>query len=104
LIFANADLFVSRCLDAVDEATPPAQWLLINVEAVSEVDITGLDGLAEVARRCANRNVTLALVRAKSELVDDLRRHGVLETIGPELVFPTLPTAIAAYLVGRSEP
>lgn len=103
LIFANADLFVSRCLDAVDQATPPAEWLLINVEAVSEVDITGLDGLAEVARRCRTRGVTLALVRAKSELVEDLRRHGVLEAIGPQLVFPTLPTAVAAYLVGRSE-
>ena len=97
LFFANADDFITRALEALDGATPPARWLLLNVEGIVEVDITGLDALAELQRRCEARGVRLALVRAKSELVDAMDRHGVLDTIGEEHVFPTLPTAVAAY-------
>lgn len=97
LFFANADDFITRALEALDAATPPARWLLLNVEGIVEVDITGLDALAELQRRCEARGVRLALVRAKSELVDAMDRHGVLDTIGEEYVFPTLPTAVAAY-------
>lgn len=97
LFFANADDFITRALEAVDAADPPPRWLLINVEGIVEVDITGLDALAELQRRCTKRGIRLALVRAKSELVDEMERHGVLAAIGPEFVFPTLPTAVAAY-------
>ena len=97
LFFANADDFITRALEAVDSADPPARWLLLNTEGMVEVDITGLDALAELCRRCEDRGVEVALVRSKSELVEAMERHGVLQSIGEDRVFPTLPTAVAAY-------
>ncbi|HEV8025014.1 MAG TPA: sulfate permease [Candidatus Nanopelagicales bacterium] len=96
LFFANAEDFLRRARRALVSDTK-ARWMLINVEAVSEVDITGLDALQELQRECADRGVRLGLVRVKSELLVALRDHGVLHAIGEEYVFQTMPTAVDAY-------
>ena len=97
LFFANAMDFVSKCEEAVDKADPTPQWLLLNMEANTEVDITGLDALERLRSHCARAGVTLALVRVKLDVVRDLDRHGVGQRIGAERMYPTLPTAVAAY-------
>lgn len=98
LFFANADDFVTRCLAAVDDAPQqPVRWLLLNVEGLVEVDITGLDGMAELVRDLRHRGIVVAIVRAKSELVDAMERHGVAQEIGADRMYPTLPTAVAAF-------
>ena len=50
LFFANAEDFHHRALAAVDEAEHPVEWLLLNVEANVEVDLTSLDALARLHR------------------------------------------------------
>ena len=97
LFFANAEHFVNACHEAVDAATPPARWLLLNMEGNTEADITGLDGLEEVRERCERKGIVLALVRVKHELLEDLMRHGVGQRIGTDRIYPTLPTAVAGY-------
>ncbi len=105
LFFANAEHFVSSCLEALEEAEPPARWFLLNMEGNTEIDITGADALEEVRAHCAEAQVVLALVRVKRELADDLAGHGVLDRIGVDRVYPTLPTAVAAYAaVGGATP
>ena len=96
LFFANAEDFLRRARAALKEH-PEARWFLVNVEAVSEVDITGLDALSELQALCAQRGVHLGLVRAKSELLEELRRHGFLTLIGEASIYQTMPTAVAAY-------
>lgn len=101
LFFADAEDFERRAFLAAREASPPARWLLLNAEGMTEVDITGLDALGDLVRRCQARGIQVAVVRAKSELVEEMRRHGVARLIGADFFFPTLPTAVAAY--GRWE-
>ncbi len=55
LFFANAEDFYERCQEAIDTAEPPVRWFVINMEAITEVDITGLDALEEVRHYCAAR-------------------------------------------------
>ena len=100
LFFANAEDFLRRARIAVRDH-PDTRWFLVNVEAVSEVDITGLDAFSELHEFCAQRGIRLGLVRAKSELLHELRRHGLLEEIGEDAVYQTMPTAIAAYRAAR---
>ena len=38
------------------------------------------------------------MARVKQDLRDDLVRAGLVDRIGADLIFPTLPTAVAAYL------
>jgi SulP family sulfate permease len=101
LFFANADDFAKKVEDAVDASTPRPLWLLLNMEANAEVDITGLDALDRVRAHCVNEGVIVALVRVKHEILEDLRRHGVAARIGEDRIYPTLPTAVQAFIDWR---
>ncbi|MFJ5260091.1 SulP family inorganic anion transporter [Streptomyces sp. NPDC088387] len=97
LFFANAEDFRRRALAAVDAQTAPVRWFVLNTEANVEVDITALDAVDELRRELARRGVVFALARVKQDLLDDLEAYGLANSVGPELIFPTLPTAVAAY-------
>ncbi|MEU5634203.1 SulP family inorganic anion transporter [Streptomyces rishiriensis] len=97
LFFANAENFRRRALAAVDEQSDPVHWFLLNAEANVEVDITALDAVDALRRELARRGVVFALARVKQDLWDDLRAYGLTDSVGEEMVFPTLPTAVASY-------
>ncbi|MGY0390485.1 SulP family inorganic anion transporter [Nocardioides sp. WG-D5] len=97
LFFANAEDFRTRALAAVDAAEWPVEWFLLNVEANVEVDITAVDALESLRRALAERGVVLAIARIKQDLRDSLAPSGILDRIGEERLFPTLPTAVEAY-------
>ena len=97
LFFANAEDFYDRCLEALAGADPPARWFVLNMEAITEVDITGLDALEELRAHCESAGVVLALDHVKREVELMLDKHGVGERIGHDRMYPTHPTAIAAY-------
>ena len=97
LFFANAEDFSRRCRAAIDAADPQPQWFLLNMEGNTEVDITGLDALEEVRAHCADRGIVMTLDHVKSEVWGQLERHGVGQRIDRQFVFPTHPTAVAAY-------
>jgi high affinity sulfate transporter 1 len=98
LFFANADDFRRRVEAAVDSLQPRPRWLLLNMEANVEVDITGLDAMERIRRHCDDEGVIVALVRVKHDVLEDLRRHGVAKRIGEDRVYPTLPTAVQGFL------
>jgi MFS superfamily sulfate permease-like transporter len=98
LFFANAEHFDRQCRAALDDASPPGRWFLLNMEGNTEVDITGLDALEDFRQHCEHRGVELALVRVKHEVIEMLDKHGIGARIGQDRIFPTLPTAVAAYL------
>ncbi|MFI5623632.1 SulP family inorganic anion transporter [Nocardioides sp. NPDC051685] len=97
LFFANAEDFRTRALAAVDDAQWPVEWFLLNVEANVEVDITAVDALESLRRALTERGVVLALARIKQELRASLAPSGILDRIGEDHLFPTLPTAVEAY-------
>ncbi|MEV6613114.1 sulfate permease [Streptomyces sp. NPDC051051] len=97
LFFANAEDFRHRALAAVDEQPEPVRWFVLNAEANVEVDITALDALDALRRELTHRGIVFALARVKQDLLDDLTAYGLTETVGRDRVFPTLPTAVAAY-------
>ncbi|QUC60461.1 sulfate permease [Streptomyces sp. A2-16] len=100
LFFANAEDFRRRALAAVDEQSDPVRWFVLNAEANVEVDITALDAVDDLRRELGRRGVVFALARVKQDLLDDLRAYGLTDSVGSELIFPTLPTAVAAYRAG----
>ncbi len=100
LFFANASDFRRRALAAVDEvqrSDGPVRWVLLNTESNVEVDITAVDTLEQLRRQLAERGIELALARVKQDLAVPLTRAGFLQRLGPDRVFPTLPTALAGY-------
>ena len=97
LCFANAEDFRDRALAALDAATAPVRWLVLNTEAIVEIDITAADAVHTLCDELDTRGVVLALARVKQDLLHDLRHSGLADRIGTNRIFPTLPTAVAAF-------
>lgn len=97
LFFANAENFRTRALAAVDEAAVPVRWFLLNVEANVEVDVTGADALESLRSELQRRGIVFALTRLKKDLRGQLARTPLLDRIGEDHIFPTLPTAVEGY-------
>ena len=103
LFFANVGELRRRVQKVVEKETAsypdaPPRWFLLNVEANTEVDITATDGLRELQTDLAAQGVRLGLVRLKRDLYEPLRRAGVVDLIGEDMLFPTLPVAEEAYV------
>jgi sulfate permease, SulP family len=104
LCFANAENFRSRALAALETQREPPRWFLLNAEANVEIDSTAAEALEALHDELQRRGIVLALARVKQDLRADLRAAGLLDLIGEERIFPTLPTAVAAFRSGPSPP
>jgi SulP family sulfate permease len=97
LCFANADHFRRRALAAANQRAGPVRWFVLNVEANVEVDFTALEAMDALREEITRRGAVFALARVKQDLLARLQAFGLADKIGQERLFPTLPTAVAAY-------
>ena len=95
LFFANAEDFLTRARAAADGSE--VRWFVLNTEAIVEVDITAVDALETLRKELTARGVVFGLARFKQDLRAELAPSGLLERIGEDHLFPTLPTAVEAY-------
>ena len=68
-----------------------------------EVDITALDAVERLRQELAARGIVFALARVKQDLLDELDAFGLTAKVGADRIFPTLPTAVAAYETWRAQ-
>ncbi len=97
LCFANANDFKTRALEAVDAQSETVEWLLLNAEAIVEIDLTAADALGELHDELERRGIVLALARVKHDLRRQLERIGLVTHIGQDRLFATLPVALEAF-------
>ena len=99
LFFANSDDFTTRALAAVEAArsTMPVHWFLLNAESNTEVDLTAVDALDSLRITLQDRGIQFAMARVKQDMRDSLAAADFVEKVGEDRIFPTLPTAVAAY-------
>ncbi|HEX6886630.1 MAG TPA: sodium-independent anion transporter, partial [Candidatus Nanopelagicales bacterium] len=106
LFFANAEDFRTRVLGAVGEdeaAGHPVHAVLLNCEAMVDVDSTGVGAIESLVLELQGRGIAVSLARVHVELAELLERAGILDLIGRDQVYPTLPTALAGYEAGRGD-
>jgi len=97
LFFANAENFRERAIAAVDDYPGRVDWFVLNAEANVEVDLTALDAVDQLRTELARRGIVFAMARVKQDLRDALEAAGLVDKIGEDYIFPTLPTAVEAY-------
>jgi SulP family sulfate permease len=98
LCFANAENFRQRALAAVDASPTPVEWFMLNAEANVEIDITAIDTVEELRAELDRRGIVFAMARVKQDMRADLAAAGLVERVGDDRIFPTLPTAVQAYV------
>jgi MFS superfamily sulfate permease-like transporter len=96
LIFANADLFQDDVLARVHAAEPPPGTVILDFEAVGQVDVTGAEALRSLHDTLDTLGIRLIVARAKSGVRGVLHRNGVADDLGEDNFAPTVERAIAA--------
>ena len=97
LFFANAEDFRKRATVAVDSNPDPVQWFVLNAEANVEVDLTALDAVDQLRQDLNRRGIVFGMARVTWHLREALDAAGLIDKIGEQNIFATLPTAVAAY-------
>jgi SulP family sulfate permease len=101
LIFANADLFHDDLLARVRAAEPAPGAVVLDFEAVSQVDVTGEEALRSVHDTLDTLEIRLIVARAKSRVRDALRRGGIIDLLGEDNVVPSIGVALDAIEASR---
>lgn len=97
LFFANAEDFHARAMAVVERSRHPVEWFVLNAEAQVDPDLTAVDAMEQLRRDLTARGIVFAMARVKQDLRDDLDNAGLLDKVGADRVFATLPTAVAAF-------
>ena len=97
LFFANAENFRLRAMAAVEQARYRVEWFVYNAEANVDPDLTAIDALEQLRIDLTRRGIVFAMARVKQDLLDDLVASGFYDELGPNRIFPTLPTAVQAF-------
>ena len=98
LFFANAELFNQRVLEAIAESPSPVRRIIITAEPVTDVDVTSADMLAELEHTLTESGIELRFAEMKDPVKDKLKRFELFERFGAANFYPTIGSAVDAYL------
>ena len=98
LFFANAELFKERVLDAVAASPTPVRRLIVTAEPVTSVDVTAADSLIELLQALNAAAIEFCFAELKDPVKDKLKRFGLFAELGERAFFPTIGSAVSAYL------
>lgn len=70
----------------------------IAAEPITDVDTTAADGLVRLDEELAARGIRLVFAEMKGPVMDRLRRYGLGARFGTHRLYPTISTAVSAYL------
>ncbi|MBN6190124.1 SulP family inorganic anion transporter [Aneurinibacillus sp. BA2021] len=102
LFFANGTVFTSAVKEAIRAAGDGAvQHLVVDMEAVTDVDVTGAESFAALKRWLADRSISLSFSRVRA---NTWRRLSELDLLDGEPLHATNRAAIAALTASVPEP
>jgi MFS superfamily sulfate permease-like transporter len=102
LLFFNASHFTRRILELVDSAQPRVTFLLVNAEAIADMDIAGMDALEGLYESLENRNVTMGLCEVKGNF-HKLLMNSKIPDREDFILFTSVATAVQELAKERIE-
>ncbi len=98
LFFANARIFREDIRAAV-AADPTVRTVLVNAEAVNDIDTTAVDMLQELASELKKSSIELRFARVKTHVRTIMRSGGLEDTIGGKHFYSSVRAGVSAYLM-----
>jgi MFS superfamily sulfate permease-like transporter len=92
--YANASHVVERIGEAIASAPETVRVLVLDANAMSDVDYTGAKELAGLLAKLDKSGVTVGFARSSHMVHHDLKRAGLLETIGSNRLFASVEEAV----------
>lgn len=97
LLFFNADYVQTRLRSIAVGLPADTRWLVIDASAIAQIDSSAAEMLGELCDELRGRGISLAMAELHAEARELLRRAGVIERIGPHMVFDNLEDAYQAF-------
>ncbi len=97
LFFANAGQFRQEVRSMARK--PDIRWVIIQCEAVTDIDVTAADMLERLDKELNAQGISMLFVELRSRLHDLVVRYGLLETLDHTHFYDELDDALAA--IGR---
>jgi high affinity sulfate transporter 1 len=98
LFFANAELFHQRVLEAIAKSPTPVRRIIVTAEPVTSIDVTSADMLSELEHSLTESGIELRFAEVKDPVKDKLKRFELFERFGAADFYPTIGSAVDAYL------
>ncbi len=98
LFFANGGIFAEFVRDLVRTAPTDTRWVVIAAEPITGIDTTARDALIELDDDLAHNGIRLVFAEMKGPVKDHLGRLGLEGRFGLDRFFPTMGTAVSAYV------
>ena len=98
LFFANAEVFGQDVREAVAASPTPAHRVVVAAEPVTDVDTSAADVIQSLHDDLAAAGVELHFAEVKDPVKDRLKLYGMIDRLGPERFYPTVGTAVDAYV------
>jgi high affinity sulfate transporter 1 len=102
LFFANSPEFRQAVRDAV-ASDPSTRCVLIDAEAVNDIDITGMDMLRELRDELARSNIDLRFARVKANVMEYVKRAHLDETFSEDRFYLSVQNGVDAYLAEQAD-
>jgi SulP family sulfate permease len=97
LYYANAGRFADEILTLVGPSPTTVRWLIVDAEAITNVDYSAARVVEELKKNLTNEGVVFGFARLPSSTKADFDRHHLTECIGSSLIFSRLHGALDAY-------
>jgi SulP family sulfate permease len=97
LIFANVRYVMTRIRTLVAAADPPVKWLVIDAQAIFDMDVTAAQRFAELDRELSENGIELKIADAPRPFLEELARVGLSEEMGRRDFFVSVKKAAEAF-------
>jgi MFS superfamily sulfate permease-like transporter len=104
LYYANASRFADEILTLVGPPPTAVRWLIVDAEAITNVDYTAARVVEELKKALTRAGVVFGFARVPWDTRADFDRHHLTEAIGPSHIFNRLHDALDAYENQKSLP
>ena len=84
--------------EAVAASPTPARRVVVAAEPVTDVDTSAADVIQSLHDDLAAAGVELHFAEVKDPVKDRLKLYGMIDRLGPERFYPTVGTAVDAYV------
>jgi SulP family sulfate permease len=94
--YGNADYVRLRIGRLVDAASDPVRAVILDADAIADIDYTGMQALRGLAAELGRRGVTMEIARASELVHHDLKHGRLLQELGADHLFASVEEAVDA--------
>jgi SulP family sulfate permease len=101
ILFANARYVADRLRALIASSKPRARCIVLDMQAVSHIDVTALHVLRDLHAELESRGIDVRFARANRPLREQLARWIGHEDLGREQFFASASAAVDDFLATR---